>query len=87
MQSNTVHSQFISLGYILTNRLVLNLKSLGNSHVQHEASTLSSLAFATNSIVGNLGAHLRVGDEEGEDGELEELRNDEHELHNQNNEA
>ncbi len=58
--------------------------------MQHEASSLPSLAFATNSFVGNLGAPFRTSNEDGEDGkndELEDLNNDEHELQERNREG
>ncbi len=55
--------------------------------MQHEASSLPSLAFATNPIVGNLGAPLRVSDEDGEEEELPGPSNDEHELQEQNGEG
>lgn len=70
----------VSLASILTNRLVLNLKQAGNSRIQTEASTLPNLAFATNSFVGNLGAPLRVTNEDEEDDELHDLGNNGHEL-------
>lgn len=52
--------------------------------MQHEASSLSSLAFATNSFVGNLGAPFRGSNEDGENDELQDLNNYEHELQEQN---
>lgn len=55
--------------------------------MQREESTLPSLNFATNSFVGNLGAPFRVSDEDGEDEELQELSNDEHELQERNGEG
>ncbi len=55
--------------------------------MQHEASALPTLAFATNSFVGNLGAPLRVGNPDGEDEVLQELGNDEHEMQVQNHEG
>jgi len=55
--------------------------------MQGEVSTLPSLAFAANSLVGNLGASLRASNEDGEDEDLQELRNDEHELQEQNGEG
>ncbi len=88
VQSIVEHSSFVSLASILTNRLVLNLKQAGNSTMQHEASsTLPSLAFATNSFVGNLGAPLRADDEGDEDVEPQELSNNEHELQERNPEC
>ncbi len=55
--------------------------------MQHEASILPSLAFATNSFVGNLGAPFRVGNEDDEDGEQQGFSNDEHELQEQSGEG
>ncbi len=55
--------------------------------MQHEASTLPSLAFATNSFVGNLGAPFRVSNEDDEDGELHDLDNNEYEMEEQNHEG
>ncbi len=52
--------------------------------MQHEASTLPTLAFATNSFIGNLGAPFRASNENGENDELEDLNNDEYELREQN---
>ncbi len=55
-----------------------------------EVSTLESLAFATKSFVGNLGAPVRVSDEDDEDDEdesLQEQSNDEHELRERNGEG
>ncbi len=51
--------------------------------MQHEASTLPSLAFATNSFVGNLGAPFRVSNEDDEDEELHDLDNNEYETQEQ----
>jgi len=53
--------------------------------VQHEASTLPSLAFATNSFVGNLGAPFRISneDDDDDDEEPQDLGNNEHELQEQ----
>ncbi len=45
--------------------------------MQREVSTLPNLAFATNSLVGNLGAPFRVSDEDGEDDHLQELGDNE----------
>ncbi|TDL21757.1 hypothetical protein BD410DRAFT_789531 [Rickenella mellea] len=60
-----------SLTVILINRLALNLKQV--SHAQEgKAPTLGAIGtiqepeFATNSLLGNLGAPLRVGPEEDE---------------------
>ena len=75
----------VSFSTILTNRLVLNLKQAGN--MQHEASSLPSLALATNSFVGNLGAPFRTSNEDGENDELEDLNNDEYGLQEQNSEG
>jgi len=77
----------VALASILTSRLVLNLKQASNSHMRHEASTLPSLAFATNSFVGNLGAPFRVSNEDDEDDQIQELGNDEHELQELNREG
>ncbi len=55
--------------------------------MQHEASSLPSPAFATNSFVGNLGAPFQVSNEDGEGDEVEDLNNDEHELQEQNREG
>ncbi|TDL21208.1 hypothetical protein BD410DRAFT_899032, partial [Rickenella mellea] len=64
------------LAVILINRLVLNLRQM--SHVQEgsapthgEIGTIQEPAFATNSILGNIGAQLRV---DPEDGEMDEIR-------------
>ncbi len=73
IHKNIVHLSVVSLASILTNRLVLNLKKAGNLHMQHETSTLPSLAFATNPFVGNMGAPFRVSNEEDEDDELQDL--------------
>lgn len=78
------HSLSVSFVSILTNRLVLNLKRAGNLHMEQDESTLQSIAFATNTFVGNLGAPLRLSYEDGEDDELQELSNDEHELQERN---
>ncbi len=77
------HLSVVSLASILTHRLVLNLKRTGNSP---EVSILSSIAFSTNSFVGNLGASFRVGDEDDEDGKPQGLGNSEHELEEHNHE-
>lgn len=45
--------------------------------MQREVSTLPNPAFATNSLVGNLGAPFRVGEEDGEDDDLQGLGNNE----------
>lgn len=87
MQISLSHSSFVSFASILANRLVLNLKQAGHSHMQHEVSSLPSLAFATNSFVGNLGAPFRVNDEDGEDDELQILSNDVHVLQERNRES
>lgn len=55
--------------------------------MQHEVSTLPNLSFVTNTFVGNLGAPLRVGNDEDEDEELQGLGNDEHELQEQDREG
>lgn len=78
------NSSFVSFVTILTNRLVLNLKQVGNSHMQ--TFTLPSLAFATNTFVGNLGAPFQVSSEGSEDEILQALGSDEYELQEQNRE-
>ncbi|TDL18638.1 hypothetical protein BD410DRAFT_488951 [Rickenella mellea] len=63
------------LTIILINRLVLNLRQV--SHLQEGANaptlgtfgTIEEPAFATNSLLGNLGAPLRVGQEDDDDDE------------------
>lgn len=87
IHNSIAHLSIVSFASILTNRLVLNLKQAGNSPMQHEASTLPSLDFATNSFVGNLGAPFRASNEDGENDELEDLNTDEHELQEQNREG
>ncbi|TDL18622.1 hypothetical protein BD410DRAFT_842667 [Rickenella mellea] len=70
------------LTVILINRLVLNLRQV--SHIQEEnvptlgeIGTIPEPAFATNSILGNLGAPLRVGrDGDYDDDEIEEIGRD-----------
>ncbi len=55
--------------------------------MQHETSTLPSLAFAVNPFVGNKGAPFRVSnedDEDEEDEELHDLCNNEYEMRKQN---
>ncbi len=86
MHSSIWHSSGISFASVFTNRLVLNLKRAGNSHMQHEASTLPSLAFATNSFVGNLGAPFRVNNEDGGD-EEPQMDSSEHEMRERNREG
>ncbi len=85
IRSPIAHSSIVSLASILTNRLVLNLHQVGS--LQHESSTLPSLAFATNSFVANLGAPFRVSNEDDEDEESQDLGNNEHELQEQNHEG
>lgn len=87
IHNSIIRSSFVSFAPILTNRLVLNLKQAGNSHTQHEASTLPSLEFATNSFVGNLGAPFRASNEDGENNELQNLDDDELELQEKNREG
>ncbi|TDL16095.1 hypothetical protein BD410DRAFT_795727 [Rickenella mellea] len=67
------------LTFVLINRLVLNLRQV--SHVQEgNAPTLCAIGtipeptFATNSILGNIGAPLRVGAED--DYEIDEIDGD-----------
>lgn len=55
--------------------------------MRHEASTLPSLAFTTNSFVGNLGAPFRVSNEDDEDEELPDQGENEHEMQEQNHEG
>ncbi len=55
--------------------------------MQDEASTLPSLAFATNSFVGNMGAPLRASNEDEEDEEPHDLGNNEHEMQEMNQEG
>lgn len=73
--------------FILTSRLVLNLKQVGKSNEQHEAPSFPSLAFATNSFVGNLGESFRVSNDDGEDEKVQEPTNDEFELQEKNGEG
>ncbi len=86
VHNSITHLSVVSLASVLTNRLVLNLKQAGNSNMQHEGS-LPSLAFATNSFVGNLGAPFRVNDGDGEEEELHDLGINEHELQELNHEG
>ncbi len=63
-----------SLSSIITSHLVLNLKQAVSPHTQSQLSIYSEPIFATNSFIGNLGAPLRVGEEDmdyEEDGEYE----------------
>lgn len=55
--------------------------------MQHEASTLPSLAFATSYFVGNLGAPFRVSSEDDEEEELQDLGNNELEMQEQSQEG
>ncbi len=55
--------------------------------MKHEASILPSLAFATNSFVGNLWAPFRASNEDDEDEELHDLGDNEHEMQEQNHEG
>ncbi len=55
--------------------------------MEHDESTLQSIAFAANTFVGNLGAPLRLSYEDGDDDELQELSHDEHELQEWNGEG
>ncbi len=55
--------------------------------MQHEPSTLPSLAFVTNSFVGNLGAPFRVSNEDDGDEELHDLGSNEHEMQEQHHEG
>ncbi|TDL19049.1 hypothetical protein BD410DRAFT_806000 [Rickenella mellea] len=63
------------LNFVLINRLVLNLRQA--SHIQGCPGTLGALgsieepAFASNSLLGNLGAPLRIGPERND--EFEEI--------------
>ncbi|TDL17901.1 hypothetical protein BD410DRAFT_775512 [Rickenella mellea] len=65
-----------TLTVILTNRLVLNLRRVshrreGNALTIGEIGTIHVPAFAISSLIGNLGAPLRVGPED--DSEIEEI--------------
>ncbi|TDL18627.1 hypothetical protein BD410DRAFT_842670 [Rickenella mellea] len=72
----------VRLTFILINRLVLNLRQV--THTQEENAptidaigTIQEPAFAVNSILGNLGAPLRVGPEDDYyDDEIEEIAGD-----------
>ncbi|TDL16097.1 hypothetical protein BD410DRAFT_795730 [Rickenella mellea] len=64
------------LTIILVNRLVLNLRQVsrvqeGNTPTLNAIGTIKEPAFATNPILGNLGAPLRVGP--GDDDEFEDM--------------
>ncbi|TDL21683.1 hypothetical protein BD410DRAFT_866715 [Rickenella mellea] len=66
----------IRLTVILINRLVLNLRQVSHLQEGHALTldatgTIREPVFATNSILGNIGAPLRVGSED--DGEVEEI--------------
>ncbi|TDL16090.1 hypothetical protein BD410DRAFT_650112 [Rickenella mellea] len=70
------------LTIILINRLVLNLRQVshlktGNASTLGAIDTIQEPAFATNSLLGNIGAPLRVGPEEDyDDDEIEDIRVD-----------
>lgn len=51
---------YFRLSIILVNRLVLNLRQAGRAH-DEMTSTVSMPAFATNPVLGNIGAPLRYG--------------------------
>ncbi len=55
--------------------------------MQHEESTLPSLAFTTSTLVGNLGAPFRVINEDDKDEELQGLGDNEYEMQEQNHEG
>ncbi|TDL16650.1 hypothetical protein BD410DRAFT_831953 [Rickenella mellea] len=64
-----------SLTVILINRLVLSLRRVSHKHFgnvpTHGAiGTIEEPAFATNSLLGNIGAPLRMGSEEDESEEI-----------------
>ncbi|TDL19082.1 hypothetical protein BD410DRAFT_449565 [Rickenella mellea] len=61
------------LTYSITNRLVLNLRQVSHLQERNEPAigTIQEPAFATNSLLGNLGAPLRVGPDE--DDEIEQI--------------
>ncbi|TDL17364.1 hypothetical protein BD410DRAFT_843645 [Rickenella mellea] len=64
------------LTVILINRLVLNLRQVsrlqeGNAPTLNAIGTIQEPAFATNSLLGNLGAPLRMGPED--DDVIEEI--------------
>ncbi len=59
-----IHAFEHSMASILTNHLVLNLRRVGHVYTQTQGSTLPELEFATNAVVGNLGASFRPEDEE-----------------------
>lgn len=80
IHNSIAHLLIVSFASVLTNHRVLNLKHAINPHMQHETSTLPSLAFATNSFVGNLGAPFRVINEDEDEDELHDLGNNGHEL-------
>ncbi|TDL18650.1 hypothetical protein BD410DRAFT_842682 [Rickenella mellea] len=69
------------LTVILINRLVLNLRQVshfqeGTTTTRGTADTNQELAFATNSLLGNIGAPLRMGPEDEEEIELDLLGDD-----------
>ncbi|TDL21406.1 hypothetical protein BD410DRAFT_804319 [Rickenella mellea] len=64
------------LNFILVNRLVLNLRRVshlqeGNVPTLGAIRTIQEPAFAVNSLLGNLGAPLRVGQDD--DDEIDEI--------------
>lgn len=68
-QISSEHRQ--SVPPILATRLVLNLHHIANqpggTSVPTTQSRVSGLVFATNTILGNIGAPLRVGEAEEDD--------------------
>ncbi len=62
-----------SLSAILVNRLVLNLRKVGNED-KDNMSTISQVGFATNRFLDNIGAPLRNGSEDSDfDDDVEEF--------------
>ena len=59
--------RYLRLQWLLVSRLILNLKRKGSSAetaVGNIASRLPEPVFAANSFLGNIGAPLRVGDDD-----------------------
>lgn len=64
-----------SLSTVLVNRLVLNLRKVGNPHISN-ITTIPQPRFTMNGFLDNIGASLRDGSEDiyiGEDSETYEL--------------
>jgi hypothetical protein len=65
-----VNISFVSLAAIMTMRLVLNLRQVADHTIHGSVRTISSLGdipepvFATNSVLGNIGAPLRDVDDD-----------------------